>query len=433
MVAVLYKRFLILTALNIASNLSTPLASLFDTAMLGNIDEQHSFKGVALASLIFDYIYWPLGFLRMSTVGLSGASVKEGVEHFRVLYRALILAVLLSLTILSMKNLILNLGLNFIVIAHSDLSSAIDYYNIRVWGLPAGLMNMVLTGWLLGRGQSGTVLVINVVGNSLNVALNYYFIMQTGWGAYGAGLSTILSQYVMSLIAFTSFFLTKPKLFPLKGLFDLKKLGIVFKLNLNLVIRTLALLSVFALFINISSAISDELNPYLSANEILRKLLLFTAFLIDGAAFAMETLAAFINQYQNKTRLKKLVVYASLLGLSLSIIEILILEVSPLWFLGLINKHHNILYYSYEYRYYLYLTVIVASFAFIFDGFFLGLLRGAVLRNTVVISLTLAVPFIFWGYKIRSNDFLWMGMVVFMSARSILLFFVSRKFFRNLA
>ena len=431
MVAVLYKRFLILTALNIASNLSTPLASLFDTAMLGNIDEQHSFRGVALASLIFDYIYWPLGFLRMSTVGLSGASVKEGVEHFRVLYRALILALLLSLTILSMKNLILNLGLNFIVIVQADLASAIDYYNIRVWGLPAGLMNMVLTGWLLGRGQSGTVLIINVVGNSLNVVLNYYFIMQRGWGAYGAGLSTILSQYVMSLIAFTSFFLTKPKLFPLKGLFDLKKLSIVFKLNLNLVIRTVALLSVFALFINISSAISDELNPYLSANEILRKLLLFTAFFIDGAAFAMETLAAFINRYQNKTRLKKLVVYALLLGLALSITEILILEVSPLWFLGLINKHHNILYYSYEYRYYLYLTVTVASFAFIFDGFFLGLLRGSVLRNTVVISLTLAAPFIFWGYKIRSNDFLWMGMVVFMSARSILLFFVSRKFFHN--
>ena len=65
-----------------------------------------------------------------------------------------------------------------------------DYFDARVWGAPATLCNFVLMGWFLGRAESRHVLVMTVVGNLGNIALNYLFIVRMGLAAYGAGLAT---------------------------------------------------------------------------------------------------------------------------------------------------------------------------------------------------------------------------------------------------
>ncbi|NET54394.1 MAG: MATE family efflux transporter, partial [Merismopedia sp. SIO2A8] len=64
-------RFLRLALVNIVSNLMVPMASLFDVAFLGHLTEIRHLAGVALATVLFNYIYWSFGFLRMGTTGTT--------------------------------------------------------------------------------------------------------------------------------------------------------------------------------------------------------------------------------------------------------------------------------------------------------------------------------------------------------------------------
>ncbi len=71
-----------------------------------------------------------------------------------------------------------------------------SYYDARIWGAPATLCNMALIGWYLGREESRHALLMTVCANLGNVLLDYVFIARRGMAARGAGLATMLSQYL---------------------------------------------------------------------------------------------------------------------------------------------------------------------------------------------------------------------------------------------
>ena len=73
----LRRRFGRLAAVNILSNVTVPLMGLIDTAMLGHLDSIVFLAGVALGSILFDYVYWTFGFLRMGTTGLTAQGKTE--------------------------------------------------------------------------------------------------------------------------------------------------------------------------------------------------------------------------------------------------------------------------------------------------------------------------------------------------------------------
>ena len=60
------------------------------------------------------------------------------------------------------------------------------------------------------------------------------------------------------------------------------------RLNTDILVRTLCLVSAFAVFTNFSSQLGVMI---LAANSILMRLFMLAAYVIDGAAFASETLA----------------------------------------------------------------------------------------------------------------------------------------------
>jgi MATE family multidrug resistance protein len=71
-------RFGQLAIANIISNLMVPLASIIDTAFLGHLAEIRHLGGVALATVIFNVVYWTFGFLRMGTTGLTAQAQGRG-------------------------------------------------------------------------------------------------------------------------------------------------------------------------------------------------------------------------------------------------------------------------------------------------------------------------------------------------------------------
>ena len=68
----------------IISNISVPLLGAVDTAVVGHLPDAKYLGGVAVGALVFTFIYWGFGFLRMGTGGLTaqafGAEVPDEVR-----------------------------------------------------------------------------------------------------------------------------------------------------------------------------------------------------------------------------------------------------------------------------------------------------------------------------------------------------------------
>lgn len=108
----LRRRFFRLAIPNILSNITVPLVGLVDTAMLGHLDDIRFLAGVALAAILFEFVYWTFGFLRMSTTGMTAQAVGRDDQHglALILYRSLFLAALFALLILLLQKLLAWIG-----------------------------------------------------------------------------------------------------------------------------------------------------------------------------------------------------------------------------------------------------------------------------------------------------------------------------------
>ena len=64
-------RFYRLSFVSVLSNMMIPLAGLCDTAFLGHLRDIQPLAGVILASILFDYLYRIIKFLRSSTTAMT--------------------------------------------------------------------------------------------------------------------------------------------------------------------------------------------------------------------------------------------------------------------------------------------------------------------------------------------------------------------------
>src|SRR3979490_2114450 len=80
------------------ANLTTPLIGIISTIAIGRLGDATLLGGVAMASVIFDCLFWLFGFLRMSTLAFTAQSLGAGeTEELRpILMRGVIVAALIG-------------------------------------------------------------------------------------------------------------------------------------------------------------------------------------------------------------------------------------------------------------------------------------------------------------------------------------------------
>jgi MATE family multidrug resistance protein len=417
-------RFFRLASINILSNLMVPLSGLIGIAFLGHLTEIRHLAGVSLSTILFNYLYRALGFLRMSTTGITAQAVGRG-DRATVLLTGMrngILALGLGIAILLLHQPLGMLGFGLLSAAPEVKEAGLAYYDARILGAPATLLNFVLIGWFLGREQSSKVLVLSVVGNGVNILLDYLLIVSWGWESTGAGLATALSQYLMALVGII-FVCREIRAIEVRSL-----LGEIFAplalkdsltFNRDIFIRTITLLSAFSLFTNLSSLMGTTV---LAENALLLQVITLSAYLIDGLAFATESLAGiFQGKGTNRKLLSLLCVAGSsslLVGLTFAVTFVLF----PENLFGLLTNHIEIVE-SID-RYVLLLLPVLGfgSIAFMLDGYFAGLAEGKTLRNAALIStFVIFVPIAIVAWQFHSGYLLWLAMSSFMAARVVLL------------
>ncbi len=67
----IHRSILRLSIPNILSNIVIPLVGMVDVAIMGHLGSGVYIGAIALGSLVFNFLYWGFGFLRMSTTGFT--------------------------------------------------------------------------------------------------------------------------------------------------------------------------------------------------------------------------------------------------------------------------------------------------------------------------------------------------------------------------
>ncbi|MDF5720429.1 MAG: guanitoxin biosynthesis MATE family efflux transporter GntT [Rhizonema sp. PD37] len=417
-------QFFKLSTINILSNLMVPLAGLMDVAFLGHLVEIRHLAGVTLATVLFNYIYWTFGFLRMSTTGMTAQAMgREDNESVLLIgLRHGVLALGLGLTILVCQQPLRLLGFALLNATPEVKASGVAFYNALIWGAPATLINFVLIGWFLGREQSNKVLLLSVVSNAANVLLDYTFIVRWEWASRGAGLATAASQYLMLLVGIL-LFCQEIRFKQVQGLagklFEPSTLKDIFTLNGEILIRTLALISTFAMFTNLSAAMGTVV---LTTNAVLMEVVSLAAYLIDGLAFSTEILAGVFRGKEKTDGLMRLVQVSGGTSLILGLMFAIAFIISPQPLFGLLTNHTEIIAGLYRYVPWLLPVLGFGSIAYMLDGYFLGLTQGSTLRQSTLIATLLGfIPMAIAAWYFSSNNLLWLSLSLFMVARAFTL------------
>ena len=140
------------------SNLSTPLLGAVDTAVVGRLPDAAYIGGVAIGAVIFNFLFWGFGFLRMGTTGFTAQAFGAGdADELRAaLVRPLILACAFGAALIALQAPIALVAFWILEASPEVEAFAGAYYAIRIWSAPAALINCTVIGWLFGTHRSGS-------------------------------------------------------------------------------------------------------------------------------------------------------------------------------------------------------------------------------------------------------------------------------------
>ena len=129
----------------VLSNLSVPMVGAVDTAIMGHLPDPVYIGAVALGAMVFNFLYWGFGFLRMGTTGFVaqalGADDMDGLRA--VLARAFALAVGIGTLVLLLQYPMVKASLWLLDASDRVESLAAEYVYVRIWSAPATLAGYV--------------------------------------------------------------------------------------------------------------------------------------------------------------------------------------------------------------------------------------------------------------------------------------------------
>lgn len=273
------------------ANLTTPLIGVVSTSAIGRLDDAALLGGVAMASVIFDCLFWLFGFLRMSTLAFTAQALGAGEtrEQTVILVRGFIVAGLIGGALIALQVPLAAVLFDLMGGSEGVTRAAKTYFMIRIWSAPLALANYVILGWLVGQARASSALWLQIAINLINTAATLLLVLVYDTGIAGAAIAALLSEavgFVLGLMvcrrhADGGFAV------PRAMLFDRAKLMRLSSVNSDILIRTAALIAVF-LFFTAKGARAGDVT--LAANSVLNNFLLVSAFFLDGLANAAQQL-----------------------------------------------------------------------------------------------------------------------------------------------
>ncbi len=407
----------------ILSNMSVPLVGAVDTAVVGHLPDPIYIGAVAIGAIIFNFLFWGFGFLRMGTTGFVAQAygAADATEIRSTLARALLLAAILGLTVI-MLQIPVGLLAFWALEGSNELESlANDYYSIRVWSAPATLANYAILGCLIGIQNTRAALAVQLVLNITNVVLDIIFVLGAGWGVEGVAFASLASEYLALLFGV---WLVRRHFGRLGGdwnwshILYTPRLKALLHVNFNIFVRTLCLIFAFFYFTAQGTKLGELT---LAANAVLMHLQHFLAYGLDGFAHAVEALAGGAYGARNRTAFRTAVKVTTVWALIVAATYTLVYAALGNSIIGIITGIEPVQRAAADYLPWVLLSPILSVWSYQLDGIFIGTTHPVEMRNGMVLSLACYLVAAWLLIPLWANHGLWMSFMVFMVTRAVTL------------
>jgi MATE family multidrug resistance protein len=419
----------------ILANVSVPLLGAVDTAVVGHLGEVHYIGAVAIGAMLFNFIYHLFNCLRMGTTGPT-AQARGAGDHAEVkvmLARALLLAAAVGSCLVMLQLPILSIALLAIDASPQVEQYARQYFLIRVWALPAVLCTYAVIGWMYGLRNVRTPLVIQLFTNGVNISLDLLFVFGFGMGVAGVAIASVIAEYAglaLGLLYVRRTLRTLPGGGAGSRLFARDRLLRMVAINGDIVLRTLCVVSVVAIFMARSAELGDL--P-LAANQVLHLFLVFTSFGLDGFAHAAETILGEAVGRRDAAGFRQgrrvVFLWAGLVGL----LNVLVYAVFGTAIIALLTSIPEVRAAAADFLWWPVLIPLVSVWAYMYDGVYLAATRTRIMRNTVIAAFIGYLAVLHLAMPIFGNAGLWAAVATFLGMRGLLLHLYLPRVLRSLA
>ena len=414
---------------SIFANITVPLVGMADTAIAGRLGDASVLGGVAIASMLFDLLYWNMGFLRMGTGGMVAQAYGRGDYKDAMSTFALGITTALAFAFLFIvcQWVYVEAAFHFIECSPGIEALAREYFFIRIWAAPATLSLNVFKGFFIGMQNAVSPMAVDITVNITNIAASIFFAFYAGLGFSGIAWGTLVAQYVGLILAVSLMVFQYRRHF---HLMDIRndimpgKIRKFFMLNADLFVRSLCFLFIYAGLTSLAAKYGDV---DLAVSSIMMKLMLLYSYFIDGFAYAGEALSGRYIGARDRESLTRAVKVIFMWCCGIGVVSTLGYWAGGEWLVRLMATDATVIAESARFLPWLLVMPFVSSVAFTWDGIFIGATATKALRN----SMLWAVVGFFASYFLLRGTIgvqsLWVGYMMHLVVRTVYLSAVAKK------
>ena len=408
---------------NIISNITVPLMGIASTAIAGHwgVDSAATIGALAIGASIFNFIYWNCSFVRMGTSGLTAQAygARDYAECTNMLARALVVAGVLGVLLVLLQ---VPLGEAALRIMNGDEMTR-DYFYARIWAVPAGILLFGFNGWFTGMQNAVIPMATAIIVNLIHIGCSFAFAFGLDLGIVGIAYASVLAQYTgvaLSLLLLRINYRNLLTTIDWRRVLDIEPLKSFFRINRDIMIRTLCNVIVYT-FLTAASARMGDAN-ILAVNTLLVQLFTLFSYMTDGFAYAAEALTGrFIGARDPKSL--RLCINRSILWSALIAVGFVLLYLvgwRDLLSLFVDSENGNaeaIITLAGQYIGWIVLIPIFCAIPFALDGIMIGATESRVMRDSMALATVGFFALFFGGYPLIGNNALWAAFTLYMLLR----------------
>ncbi|MCB4770642.1 MATE family efflux transporter [Ancylobacter sp. Lp-2] len=419
-IEVTHRRFLAIALPATLAQMTTPLLGLVATAAVGRLGDAVLLGAVAVGALLFDFLFWVFGSLRMGTAGLTAQALGRGdaLEVRATLARALVLCATIGLVIILAHVPVGALAFRLMGTSEAVTTAAAVYFSIRVFSAPFAIGNFVLLGWLVGIARTDIGLGLQVLIAGINAALTLLLVLHWDYGIAGAALANVAAEVAGTVagLAAARRLIGPGWRLPLATLFDRARLVETIGVNGDIMIRT-GLLMLVLLFFTAQGARADDVT--LAANAVLYNMVMVTAFFLDGFSTAAEQICGQSVGARDRAGFRRSVGMVLFWGFGFAVPATLALLLGGGAVIDALTSNPEVREAARAYLPLAALTPVMGVAAFAYDGIYAGSTWSRDMRN-LMFGAALMFFAAWWISRPFGNTGLWCAYLAFMAGRGML-------------
>ena len=386
-----------------------PITALVDTAFISSLGVV-PLAALGVGTTALSSLFWMFGFLGVGAQTeisqLYGGGKKD--QTGGILSLTLTLSLLAGLLIILAISPAATWLTGVLGASGAVQTNAILYTQIRLYGAPAVLLTLTISGALRGIQDMRTPLWIALGVNGLNILLDWLLIFGIGpfpaLGVSGSALASTISQWLGALAGLA---LVIRKITPSRE-FHLKETLKIMKIGGDMFIRT-GMLNLFLIYTTRSA---NQISPNAgAAHQVLRQMWVFTALALDAFAASVQSLVGFFIGQGSVSNAKSVVRVAlawslgtgialsALMGAGQELVIRYLVPASaaavfiPAWLVSTLSQPLN-------------------SIAFLTDGVHLGTGDYGFLRNALLISSLIGILGLWILEKNGTGTLYWIWILI---------------------